>query len=301
MRKSPRVLLAIVGIFILTEGCSQAWRPSMESVREVPPVAVIDLADYLPEVPHSRVYLRSDLRHTEEAVTSYERHVERMRRRDGVFSGLELGDLTRYFVQSEDEEPERYFKWPVPQTGRWLGFFMEFDPPLVYMPATVRRDAQTQCRSSIRLFDFWGHRLRPGTVERIVRVEGFESIVADKVSYPECLRLVAETRVRIPWSARVNLTEYLWLARGIGEVRRVERLGVLVFPFVYFHEAFAYELAAEQESAVGATHSRPSRGPAWARLAILLDRFLPRLRVGGVLVEHTQPTPQAAEDGSFVP
>ena len=289
MRRKLCLVLLSVGSLTLGTGCLGAWRPSLESVREVPSVAPIDLAEYLPAVPFCRSYLRSDLRRTDESASPYERQADTMQRRDGLFADLDLGDLTQYLYQPESEEPARYLTWPAPEASRWLGLFMEFDPPLIYLPATIDAETEVRCRSDVCVFDRWGHRMRTGTVERTVRVEGFEDVLATDVSYRACLRLAIDTQIRVPWSARVDLTEYLWLAPGIGEVKRVERIQVLAVPFFYFDEAYVSELAAEPESVAETVRDHPTPEPAWARLAILLDRFLPRLRVGGVLVEYAPP------------
>ena len=79
MRRTACAILLSVGPLTLGTGCLGAWRPPLESVRKVPSVAPIDLAEYLPEVPYRRAYLRRDLRRTNEAATSYERQANTMR------------------------------------------------------------------------------------------------------------------------------------------------------------------------------------------------------------------------------
>lgn len=256
----------------------------MESVREVQSVTTFDLAEYFPaSVPYRRAYLRRDLRLTDGAAMPYARYVCRSTRRSGSFVDRETDNLTRYMARSEAKEPELYLDWPSPGEGRRLGLFVEFDPPLPYLPATIRADAMVESLSDVRVFDRWGHPLRSGTVRHTVWVDGYESTVADGVRFEACLRLEIDTRIRLRWGPWVDAKQYLWLASGIGEVRRVERIQVLGF-LSYFDETYAYELASGQNVKCSTGGCQPS--PSWARVAILFDRLLFRLRIGGMLVEH---------------
>ena len=294
------ILFAVVASALVT-GCVESWRPSMESVREVTTPAPIDLTLYLPAVtPARRTFLRRDLRFPDEPAVSYARRLEPHRQREGVFVDLEAADLSSYIAKPGKAEPVRYFDWPNSDKGRSLGLLLEFDPPLVALPATVRPDRKAQFRSDVRVFDRWGHPLRTGTVTRAVRVEGHENVVADGALIESCLRLALDTRIRLRWGPWLNVRETLWLRRGIGEVKRVRRIEVLAF-LLYFREAHAFELAADQSAAVRGRDYRPRQTAAYGRMAIFLDRFLPRLRVGGVVIEFARPDTGPAADRATDP
>ena len=96
------------------------------------------------------------------------------------------------------------------------------------------------------------------------------------------------------------MKETLWLARGIGEVKRVRRIEVLAF-LLYFREAYAFETTAAQNAVTGKPSYRPLRTPAWSRMAIFLDRFLPRLRIGGAVIEFAKPGMDLAVDRAADP
>ena len=287
----------------------------MESVRDAQTTITFNLADYASGLTsHRRVYLRSDLRRPEEPVTPYHRLVTTGSQREGVFVGCEIDDLKPYLTRPGEAEPDRYLDWPTSGKDRWLGLFLEFDPPLVYLPESVCSDTELCWECVLRIFNRWGHRLRVGQMKRSIRVEGHEDIVVDGVPYKACLRLVLDMRIRIRWGPWVDVTEYLWLARGVGEVRRVQRIQVWAF-LLFFDEAYSYELAAGQEKrrvkpatvrkagetrptvAAGQERGRsvvshhPGPASAWSRMVIFLDRFLPRLRVGGMFIETVTPVP----------
>jgi hypothetical protein len=294
MTRTHHATWLLTGTLALTAGCVSTWRPALEPRPNPQESAKVELAAYLPQAtPGRQVYLRRDPRLRSEPVTWYARQVETTRQLDGVFVDREVGELTAYVAGPGQEEPLRYFDWTLGGEERKVGFFLEFDPPLVYLPPTLPATGATEGRYALRVFDRWGHRLRTGTVKRTVRLEGHEDVAADGVRFEACLRVVADTSIRVNWGPWVEVTEYLWLARGIGEVKRIDVIQALVFPF-YFHEAFAYELAAAQDRAEGVAGAPASRPPAWARMVVMLDRFLPRLRVGGAVVEYAAQNPEGA-------
>jgi hypothetical protein len=102
----------------------------------------------------------------------------------------------------------------------------------------------------------------------------------------------------------VSLRETVWFASGVGPVRRIERIkgaALLIFRFNSIHEYELLNEAVTQSStdrsipvaarnsidreAVGAARELTGR---WARLAICLDRGVPRPRIGGLAVEWSR-------------
>ncbi|MFH0982320.1 MAG: hypothetical protein V2A79_12375 [Planctomycetota bacterium] len=289
--------LSSIAALIVLAGCAETWRPPMAPLRDVPPAAAFDLASYFPAATeHRRVYLRRNLRAPDAPAMIYARQLGGRRQRDGAFADREVGEWTCFVARPGEAEPGRYLDWPASDQDRWLGIFLEFDPPLEYLPMTLPTAAEAECRSALRVFDRWGHRFRTGTAKRTVRMEGHEDVVTDGVRFEACLRLVAETAIRVPWGPRVDVTEYLWLARGMGEVRRIEHIRALAFP-LYFDEAYAYELAAGRLPVARQVSDLPPRPLVWARMMVLLDRFLPGLRLGGTVVEYAGPGPASQPTG----
>jgi hypothetical protein len=93
----------------------------------------------------------------------------------------------------------------------------------------------------------------------------------------------------------VNLSEYLWLARGEGEIKRIERIQALIFPF-FFDEVHVYEAVAGETTDVSEEPvSEGARG--WEIMALVLDRFIPRLRVAGTLVQVVAPAQEVNGEG----
>ena len=171
---------------------------------------------------------------------------------------------------------------PQPPLSGGAAFFLEFDPPLAPFPSVIRPDQTAVTEVAVRYYDRTGRLRFRGTVERRVELEGLESVEVPAGRFADCLRLRADMRFRFPWGPRVDTTEYTWLARGVGEVRRIEHFeGLALFWIV--SETVSHELAAYAEPAAPAEYApglRPAR--RWWRAAVLFERWFPRPLVGGI-------------------
>ena len=139
-------------------------------------------------------------------------------------------------------------------------------------------------QAEMSAYDRRGVPFAQGSAARRVVWEKYENLEIDGAVYPDCLRLRVETDLSFGWWASIRVRETVWLARNIGVVRRIERLSghaLLLFRFDSTHE---YVLQTHEADA---TSERTSAAPRrqWARLAIYLDRSVPRPRVGGLAVE----------------
>ena len=282
----PASLLAAA--VTLLAGCSGAWRPPMEAVREARPPAAIDMLEYTGQATTETLLLRTDLRKPDAPPTPYRQQARSGRHLEGAFFDEKPAPLDECRVEGDQPEPRRYLRWPVSGERRWLGLLMEFTPPLIYLPQTIHPENPAESESAIKVFDRWGHTLYRGTIRRTVRMEGYEDVTADGAVYQACLRLAAETRIRLDWGPRVNVTEYFWLARGQGEVKRVRHTLALALLF-FIDEAYSYERAAEQPRGPDPDTAPLQPALAWSRVALLLDPFLPRVGVGGMVVEFSAP------------
>jgi len=150
-------------------------------------------------------------------------------------------------------------------------------------PAGVRAGAPVEWQAKMNVYDRHGVPFAQGSAARRVWWEGNETIKENGASFVDCVRLRVETDLYFGWWASFRLRETVWLAEGVGIVRRVERISghaLLLFRFDSEHE---YVLQAHEiEASKTENSSSPRR---WARLAIYLDRSLPRPRVGGLAVE----------------
>jgi hypothetical protein len=150
-------------------------------------------------------------------------------------------------------------------------------------PTGVRAGAPVEWQAKTTVYDRLGVPFAQGSAVRRVWWEGNETIEANGASYMDCARLRAETDLYFGWWASFRLRETVWLAQRVGIVRRVERISgraLLLFRFDSEHE---YDLQAKE---IDVPKTESSYSPRrWARLAIHLDRSLPRPRVGGLAVE----------------
>ena len=174
-------------------------------------------------------------------------------------------------------------KWPSPPRRGTEALFAEFEPPMAEWPAEVRAEVPVEWQAKLSLYDRRGVPFALGSAVRRVWWEGIEATEGIGASYANCVRLRAETDLYFGWWASFRLRETVWLAQGVGIVRRVERISgraLLLFQFDSEHECVlqAHEIEASKTEAA----SSPRR---WARLAVYLDRSIPRPRVGGLAVE----------------
>ncbi len=169
--------------------------------------------------------------------------------------------------------------------GRNAGaLFLEFDPPVIEWPGDLPAVGSHVQVGKVTAYGARGVPFARGSVTRTVHGEGLDDIALSDIHYAACLRLTSRTELRFGFWSTVRLEERVWLVDGIGIVRREQRVvgvAMLLFPFGSRH---VYELASHEPLAV-APRERALRGRRWHRLAIYLDRVIPRPRVSGLVVE----------------
>ena len=162
------------------------------------------------------------------------------------------------------------------------------------MPASIDAGQGLTQDMQLRYYNRDGKRTKRGTVRRQIEFEGFETVEAAGRVYPDCARLKIDTCIRIHWGPHVDVTEYVWLARGVGEVRRIERFTGLAL-LAHFSEVNTYEAIAVPPLGQGATTRPRPAGEVWLRCAVYLDRLLPHPRLGGLAAELV-PKPAVTAD-----
>lgn len=281
----PWVLLGPVG------GCLPAWRPPMDRVEPAAAHALIDLTRYVgPSGPVPRAYLRRNPVDPDEPPTRYERRAQKGALTEGLLADRGVDTVAAYLEPTPGARYRRGTLWPEDPNKEGAGFFLEFDPALIRLPASIdaKGGISQQCR--LRYYNRDAVEVRGGTARRNITFEGFETVQAGGIEYPACARLRIDTSYRIHWGPWVDTNEYIWLAPGIGEVLRVERFSGLAW-FVYFTGLHNYELidgpatSPPQTQPARLAYGSPLLLQAWSRCAVFLDRLLPRPRLGGLAVE----------------
>ena len=278
---------------VVAGGCAEPWRPPLDTVRREDLPASFRVGAYFPDGPGGRwVYRRT--RDGHDAGTYVRKFGDRIYVEGGLV-GRAFQPLRGYL---EDETQEaasssarhasggrRPRRQRAPLRGE-LGVILEFDPPLPPLPPEMKMNGAVKAKSELVCYDEHGRRLYRGTIARSVLLEGLEDVHTGEVDYPACLRLQIKTRVDLHWGPVIDLVQYVWLARGVGEVRRVERVTgwVLLLPF---SATEAFELVAFEPPASGTTRPGPPH-PAlrpWAQLASEFVQTLPRPHIGGMRIE----------------
>ena len=266
-------------------GCSPAWRPPMEAVQPPPARQRLDLAHYAPGDPGVlRTYHRRSPDSPSAPPEAYRRRHLGPFRAEGAMAAKPTDTLADYLGPDALKAADRWKLWPDDPDRKGAAFFLEFDPPLVYLPGSIQAGRESSQQVRLRYYNRDGICTRRGTVRRSFEFEGFETVTAGGVRYADCARLHTRTRIRVDWGPRVDTTEYIWLAPGVGEVRRVQQFSGLAY-LVYFTEVQTFELADGSPWAAGAVGARLPSGEVWARCAVYLDRLLPHPRLGGLAVE----------------
>jgi len=162
----------------------------------------------------------------------------------------------------------------------------------------VRAGAPAAWQAKMTMYDRDGVPFAYGSATRRVWWEGYEAIETDGASYVDCVRLRAETDLHFGWWASFRLRETVWLAQRVGVVRRLERFSGRALLLMRFDSEHEYVLREHQmeTSKTEVSSVQPHR---WARLAVYLDRSIPRPRVGGLAVEWaTEPDGSDAPSGA---
>ncbi len=296
-KKCIATVLALA--FLGMAGCAPAWRPSMEFVKSSNHRAPLRLLDYMQTAPDlPRTFLRRSLDAANQSAARYERCPQGQTLTEGLLAATRMDTVAEYLEPTQRARYRRGALWPIEQPNGNAAFFVEFDPPLVRLPETVGPLEEWSQQCTMRYFNRDAVQTRQGRVTRTVAFEGFESVEADGVPYANCARLKVDTKYRIDWGPRIDSTEYLWLAPGVGEVRRIERISGLAL-LAYFSEAHSYELVSATTDSTEPlppirAKSRPVPLRAWSRCAVYLDRVLPKPRLGGLAVEFATGQEQTA-------
>ena len=279
----------------------------MEQVESPPAHALIELSRYVaPQGRGVRTYLRFNPADPDDPVVRYERRSGGGMVAEGSLAKKPVRTVTQYLARTPGGQYLRGMLWPQDPQKQGAAFFLEFDPPLARLPRLIDANGGFNQECRLRYFNRDAVEARGGSVTRQVVFEGFETIEAGGLEYAGCVRLRIETRYRIRWAPRVNVSEYVWLAPGIGEVRRVESFSGLALP-VFFNGLHVYELIGESPESSAATQLvrasaiGPSPVEAWSSCAVYLDRLLPRPRLGGLAVELASPQQGGTLAGAIAP
>ena len=271
-------------------GCETAWRPPLAGVQVATASITADLFGRMP-LPGARLtYRRTSLMAPEAEPEQYVVQVTGTGRGEGELTQQSGGPLASHVEREGAQGAAQQFPWPHPWGASAVGFFLEFDPPLVTWPRIVEGGRAHECESRFRCFGARGQYLYRGSATRVIELEGYETVSIDGVKYNDCVRLCTETRFRIPWIAHVDLTEYSWLAPGIGEVKRL-RCWTGFALLVYFKDIVQYELVSVEHPAEQPTRPVPQRRVPvrWSRCAVYLDPALPNPQLQGLAVEKAPP------------
>jgi hypothetical protein len=171
-----------------------------------------------------------------------------------------------------------------------LGAILLFDPPLAPMPARLALDETVVTSAQFACYSEWGRHAYDGAVRRSVTLQGLEDLRIGQTDWPKCLRLHVNTIWHFYWGPLVEITQYLWLAGGVGEVRRIERVRGL-FLFVAFGATERFDLRSYEAPPDAATSSSPTHRAfrRWTGLAIEMTETMPEPREGGMRIELAPP------------
>jgi hypothetical protein len=243
-------------------------RDFLREWRGPPPAETIDLAGYLgPD--GRRVYMRT----TEPALgageTPYRQETGR-RRTEGRMCGTDLHTVDDYISGRA--------AWPDPKD---TVFFLEFTPPLPEWPSAISGSSPAEWAASVSCFEPCGQPGQPfrvGTVTRSVRLlSAGATATVPSGTYDGCVVLGGVTVLDLGVTL-LRVEEVVWMAPGVGVVRRQEAItGILLS---LFQMSASYQYSLVQFSA-----ERPHAGDRrFRRVALCLESKIPP-KVGGAIVE----------------
>jgi hypothetical protein len=247
------------------------------------------------------VYERRDLlRESPGEPVPYRRQTRPGRIIEGQLIGVPFLPLKDYFRRPEMTPAQMNALPKAPLQRAYAALMLELDSPMPLYPLRITVGEPVVGVSNIACFNRFGHRLDYGTIEREVTVEGVQDVTCRVGWFPECKRIRVHLRFRFPWGPSVDVSEYLWLADGLGEVKRVEHITGWIWLF-WMESAYEYSLVSFEPVTVPA-RTRPAasrilggRAPDrqgapderidWSRIAVTFDQVFPQPRVSGMYVE----------------
>lgn len=280
--------LAVAG----TAGCMDGWRLEQSDVQIAPAVMHFDIAQRLAP-PESRALYERTTAHSTDPPTRYEVVRTGNVQREGALADSNIADLAPYLA-ADDGSPQ--LPWPSSETERSAGLLIRFDPPAQYLPAMLDAGKTHHETVQVQIHNPAGKLLYTGNAERELRVEGYENVATSDMRYPDCVRVFTQTRIRVPWIARLTVSEYLWLAPNKGFVRRVQRLAGWVF-LRYFEDVVEDRLIKIEMLPTHRgddTATDPARG--WSSAALYFCPSLPQPRIAGAIFEFADRSREPTTD-----
>jgi len=218
----------------LVGGCASPPCPPMDHVRRVETDRGVDLAAYLPEQagwqwhfgpagPQATPGIAAEGWTFAVRVDHAEEGVMLTRRPYQTAQGLGFA-----------HHPERAWGWGLLAGG--TGFFIGFEPPLVMVPRRLEAGEPLEVAGQCTVWNRQGRRLLNGSYARRIALEGLEEVRSPAGAFADCARLRTSTSLRFALGPSAELTQYLWLAPGVGPVRMIDHaggwlLGLIPFEF----------------------------------------------------------------------
>lgn len=280
----------------------------MNGVVEEGPSPTIDREPYLLSHRLGRwIYDRYVVGHDEKARSvRYERRVTAARWVEGKLVDLPLEPLDRYLplsgrhasTRASGEARHRSTQpagrvTPTPSRraplGKQFGLLFALDEPMDPLPMALADQIRVEDQTIVRYYDAHGRLLGRGRLARTAEFQGFEDVEVPAGRFERCMRICVTLRIRFPLTPIVNWTSYIWLAPGVGEVKRIQEYEgwVLIFWFGSQHEFLltAYD-KPETVPAIG-----PSALSGWIRGLAVIEKPIPHSQVEGLVVDFADSGP----------
>ncbi len=281
-------ILSTIACLPVATGCVESWRPPLNGVQVVSATVRAELASRM--TPPGTVLVYScRAGGKQDDCDQYVVELANGRRAEGRLVGCKRDPLEGYLQREPSDEGVSNFPWPPCNETGALGFFLEFEPPLVYWPSYVEGGRAITSSSRFHLYGARGPHVCSGNVTRSVELEGYESVEVGEQRYSDALRLRVETSIRVPWLCNVRISEYVWLAPGVGEVRRMQKWKGRILLITSFDSLRIYDLmeAKRPQSLSGNSGEGGHTGlsEAWRLCAIHLYPGMPVPRLSGLIAE----------------
>ncbi len=291
----PRLTPWRVALLCALVGCAPTWRPPLPTERADGLPAEFLTADYLPhEVGREWLYHRSSPRGPlPKARVEYRRVITETGAVDGRLVGRSTAPLSNRLPTGTEPDPQTHAD-VVALLEPGPGFVVSLEPPLPLFPVAFTPNEPVEWTARISYFDRNARRVYEGVVTRWMVCEGVESVTVPAGTFDACLRLRVEMSINLRWGPSITITEYIWLARGVGEVQRIEHITGLVWLIpcesTTVYRLFSYHGGPTSAPAPAAEASAQGRLPSVLAVktsAILFDQGVPRPRIGGAYHELT--------------
>ncbi len=288
---------------VLVCGCAGSRTAGRSNFQQADRTGVVDLGLYAAPAGAERTYRRTPLGRGRQKATEYKIVQKGRQRYEGDLVGVHVGSIEVFLAKTNEAQGGPSFPWPDPHGKTHAPFFLKPDPPFERAPQKLRAWPPYFNETDVSYYNWAGEMTHSGTVGCETVFEGWEDVRVGRHVFQRCPRVQIDTWLRLPWVARLHVIEQVWLAEGVGMVRREVQWRGWVALLVRVSGGCMFELVSPIEKQKKAENAPQNEPPpyfgSWSCCAVYIQPSLPKPQLAGLIIEAAAAN-GAAEEGQRV-